>query len=167
MRAHELSWLEDDDSFIEQLIRGRGDECRVAFELFDAGHAIRSQKLMLRDTVDDRVDFVDQCDLLVNERDWVEVKGRELTFTGPDDFPFPTAFVGRCSRWEQRSELPVAVVLLSRVTHAKVVVPVRSTRKHWTREHCWDRVTREWEWSYACPKELLCTWETFLVWLDR
>lgn len=158
----------NDETFLAYLEQGLAEEARLALAFLGAGLAaqwVRPGYVADRDRVK-RGELADEPDLLVIVRHRVEVKFRELSFTGPADYPYSTAFVGRRSRWDGRSNLPLAVVLVSRPTGAVVVVP-GSSRSSWVVETAPDRVTRRVETSYACPRELLEPLDSLVEWPRR
>lgn len=157
-RDRTLAWAQDEQAFLAELARGRRSEFRVGVELLSAGLAVRVGRLELRDGVkwkEIRDRFGDQADVTVEERYVLEVKGRNLDFTGPDDFPFENALVGSVERWKARTEsgLPYAIVLASeRRIRGRIAIPV-ATRAQWGTETVFDR-TRGYETEYvAVPRD--------------
>lgn len=148
----------DAAGFRDELERGQAIEDLVAGDLEAEGFEVERglvEWLSERDAVL-AGSLTNEPDLLVAGKR-IEVKGRDLRFTGRDDYPFPTAFVGRRSRWDRRADDVLAVVLVSTVTRARVVAYV-ADRERWVVEECFDRITRREETSYACPREWLGTW---------
>jgi hypothetical protein len=146
------------DGFRREYERGKAIEALIAAELeaegFDVGRGL-VEWLTEREAVI-AGSLTNEPDLLVAGRR-LEVKGRELRFSSREDYPFPTAFVGRQSRWDRRSDDVLAVVLVSTLTGARVVAYV-ADRERWVVEECFDRITHRDELSYACPRDWLGTW---------
>jgi hypothetical protein len=95
LSAVTLDWFEKDELFREQLERGHGYATFVADYLRAAGLTVTVTPMAWRPTVEARHEFADEYDLVVGRtrRKIVDVKSRNLDFTGPADYPYGTAFV--------------------------------------------------------------------------
>ncbi len=154
-------WLRDDAAFLENVRRGKAVEVQVAVDLLLEGLPVRLVQPRIVPADEQRAGQLhDEADLVVG-RELVEVKRRELAFTGAADYPFATAFVGRCSRWDDRDSDPIGTVLVSS-SCGRVVVP-RSSRPYWVVETRFDRITNRDETSYACPRDLLRSWSQLVA----
>jgi hypothetical protein len=122
--------LASDADFLAALEESHPYVRRVAAVLRSSGLAVTVPPTRVRPNIDVRHDYADGCDLLV-ERWRIEVKSRNLDFTGPGDYPFTTAFVNAASTWDRQPK-PAAVILVSRLTLGLAVVPL-STIDQWTR----------------------------------
>lgn len=156
------AWFEDELAFAAQLARGRRGEFAIASALLPTGRWLRVNSLNFRETFADRHDFHDETDLEIEGGHRIEIKSRSFKFTGPDDYPYPTAFVGAVRRWRERQIPPCAVVLLSEVTSRAVVVAV-STRDQWVIERRRDSHRGFVEESYAVPRRLLLPWSRLVT----
>lgn len=157
----------DEAGFRLELERGQATEDLVAADLEAEGFVVERglvEYLSERDAVI-AGSLTNEPDLVVAGRR-IEVKGRDLRFVDRDDYPFPTAFVGRQSRWDRRSDAVLAVVLVSTITGGRVVA-YGADRANWIVEECFDRITRRQESSYACPRALLGTWPGLVRVLHR
>jgi len=152
------AWYDDEAAFARELTRGRKSQVRVAVDLLVGGLGVRVGRLQWRDgdlPMSERYEqFKDEEDVFVEGGHLLEIKGRSLRFTSPDDYPFKTAYVGSVRRWSQRTVLPCAVVLLSEPTGNWVVAPTL-LRHEWVVERSRDHVRGFDEESYACPTEFL------------
>lgn len=141
----------------------------MAVDLLGRGHSVKVGPLLLRDQSDDKDEFADQADIIVNDV-VLEVKSRSLSFTSPEDYPYPTAFVCAVKRWDKRSlsvkPLPFATVLVSEKTGVFLVVPT-STSGNWTSEDIFDRKRRYPTDTYVVAKELLQPWEWLIAELEK
>lgn len=157
----------DAAGFRHELERGQATEDVIAADLETLGFPVERglvEYLSEREAVI-AGSLTNEPDLRVAGRR-LEVKGRDLRFTSREDYPFPTAFVGRKSRWDRRSDGVLAVILVSTCTGARVVAYV-ADRDEWLVEACFDRITRRDELSYACPRDRLGTWSGLVRVLSR
>jgi hypothetical protein len=87
------------DAFLARLRKGYAIQTGVAFAFLSEGFTVTMPKYSEDDS--------DHFDLRIGDDDYVEVKGRNLTFTGPDDFPYDTILVTTAARWSpQRLDPP-------------------------------------------------------------
>lgn len=122
--------LASDADFLDALERSHPYVQRVAAVIRAAGLPVTVPPTRVRPSRDVRREYADGCDLLVVR--WrLEVKSRNLDFTGPGDYPFPTAFVNAAGTWDRQPK-PAAVILVSRITLGLAVVPP-STIEQWKR----------------------------------
>jgi hypothetical protein len=163
-------WIDDKEKFFELLELGHKWQIYVGKKLFERGFAVQVPRLRRRETIDQIQEFTrHDSDLLVGS--WrrhflVEIKSRAFRFTGPHDFPSSMPFVDTVNGWNRKKLEPVAIIQPSRVTGAMVVVP-GSTQKHWTKVRNWDSLRQIWVNNYACPRELLKTFDDFCDWLEK
>jgi hypothetical protein len=159
-------WFSNDDLFRELLTLGFGYAVDVAQEFEAAGLAVRVTPMMWRETIDDRHEFADECDLVVGtaKRLVVDVKSRNLRFTGPGDYPYPTAIVDTVSGWEAKTRKPSAVVLVAQSTGGKAVIG-RSTAGYWTKERLRDHVRGISDSFYMVGREHLRPFDEFVAFL--
>ena len=122
------------------------------------GRELRIAPYVIRPAFAEREGFGDAGDILVRRigRDaWarVEVKGRTLEFTGPDDFPFQTIFVERLNRLEKHDPAAAYFVCNRALTNAAVIYG--STRAHWIGPvPFFDSARGHQANAYECPAEL-------------
>jgi hypothetical protein len=135
-------------SFAESLAIGLELERRVGHDLFDLGYWVswpNPPQSQFR---------AGRCDLLVlvgGKEIGLEVKSVAADFSGPDDFPFELAWVGKQKDWKRRSGNPWAVIIVSRGDRGgRVVVPSQTTPR-------WVVVPRE-ELILAAPPSCWRTW---------
>lgn len=146
-------WFEDEQSFAQQLARGRRGEFQIAASLLPLGKWLRVGPLEFRENVGDP-HFKDQKDLEVEGGHLLEVKSRGIAFTSPEDFPYPTALVGTVSRWRKRAKMPCVVISLSELT-GEFVVASTAYMDQWVTEETWDSHRGIRELNLAVPKRLL------------
>lgn len=159
-------WFDNDDLFFEQLRDGHLQAERVADVLRTAGLPVVVTPMEVRARVEERGAFADEYDLLVGARRPcpVDVKSRKLYFTGPDDFPYPTALVDTASGWEQKRRKPLAVVLISQSTGGLAVIRP-SGASQWTRQRRFDNARRIHDVFLEVERERLATMDEFVAWL--
>lgn len=171
-------WLENDELFREQYALGAQHSARVARELLAAGVWVEEPEQRLRENVRDRKKYSDDGDLLIKRvcpstnTPWgepliVEVKSRNLQFTSPADYRYPTVFVNTTHAWdgrERKGKAPVAVLITSQKTGATLAIPAKS-KPSWETVTKEDRMRKmELTW-YACPKSQLISFEGFVDWV--
>ena len=159
-------WFENDDLFREQLRAGHEYATFVADHLRAAGLTIAVTPMEWRATVEARHEFADEFDLVVGHtrRKIVDVKSRKIDFTGPGDYPYPTAFVDTVSGWEAKVHRPAAIVLVSQQTNAMAVIPV-STKEQWTRKRRHDNVRNIDDEFFFVRRDLLRPIDDLVDWL--
>jgi hypothetical protein len=159
-------WFENDPLFRAQLEAGHAAAEIVANRLRSEGIVVEVTPLRWRENIEARKEFVDEFDLRVGSLRpcLVDVKSRNLKFSGPRDFPYPTAFVDTVSGWEAKTHKPVAIILVSAFTHGMAVIG-RSTRPHWVARPGFDNVRKIQDSWYHIPREKLETFEKFVLWL--
>ena len=87
------NWLIDSMGFKQRLRDGYEYQRAVAHDLLDLGWTVRLPPLQVRPTFADRADYSDDGDIWVQRPGsdaWeaVEVKSRNLDFTGVGDYPY-------------------------------------------------------------------------------
>jgi hypothetical protein len=152
-----IDWFENDELFRELLETGHAFAVKVAEALLSEGLAVTVTPMEWRETIEDRHEFADECDLVVgrSRQQVVDVKSRKLRFSGPADFPYRTAFVDTVSGWNAKTRKPIAIVLVSqRIPGGMAVIP-RSTEPQWTQEIKYDRTREIEDRYYMIEKSLL------------
>jgi len=117
----------------------------------------------------DRKRFENEQDvILTTQTGCIEVKSRRLAFRNdPTTYPYGTAFVDTVIGWDKKNPRPLAVVLVSQITDAMLVVPV-STQPKWTQHAAFDRVRQINENWYQVKRSDLKTFNELVFWLkDR
>lgn len=160
----DVPWAENDALFLDELRRGYEWQRYVAAKFAASGVLVTLAPLTVRDHISDAEQWTtDDSDLLCAGRH-VEVKSRRLSFTGPADYPYPTAMVDTVTGWDAKRYPPVAVVLVSQQTRGLAVVPA-SSRGSWEIIERRDRVRGITVRSYACPRARLRTFGELVDWL--
>lgn len=157
-------WLENDELFRQQLAIGHAHAQYVAGVLRLAGVSVAVTPHRVRERVGDRHRWRDEYDLLANGKR-LEVKSRSLKFTGPRDFPKPTAYVYALRGWDAKIHKPAAIVLVSQETRGLAVVPA-STRPKWIARKTDDHVRRIRYTVLEAPRELLKSVDELVDWLQ-
>jgi hypothetical protein len=163
-------WQGDDEAWLANVAKGKRTEAVVAWDALSEGLTVTWLQPNVLSVDEQRAaqrnGQSSEPDLVLNDHG-VEVKGRNATFTGVADFPFETALVGRRSRWQRDAVDATALVIVSLRTWCKVVVPVRYSRSRWVVERRHDGITGELEVNYACPRDELRSWHSFVAYLRR
>jgi len=138
----------------------------VAQDLNQHGIDCKATPLELAKDIADRARFENEQDITFSSHSGcLEVKSRNLRFTDdPQSFPYATAFVDTVSGWEKKSPFPLAVVLVSQITEAKLVVPV-STYEKWGKQHSFDRIRNYSDVWYTVNKSYLRSYSDLKAWL--
>jgi hypothetical protein len=90
-----------------------------------------------------------------------EVKSRRLKFHNNIDFPFETAFLDTVSGWEQKSEKPLAIIIVSQITGG-IAVAMPDTKPHWETVTTFDRVRHITDTWYTVHRHHLLSFKEFL-----
>lgn len=158
-------WLDDEAKFVDQLRTGYRYAEIVAECLREHLLQVEVTPMEVRDHVDERHRFSDEIDLCVGHaRRLVDVKSRNLEFTGPRDFPYETALVDTVSSWQKKAHKPCAIVLISQRTKGLAVVRA-STRTDWKQVERFDKEREIRDLFFEVPRELLATFDEFAEWL--
>lgn len=156
----------DDELFRHEATIGHRWSDYVCGLLSDAGVLCHTQPLEFASSVADRVRFQQEQDILLDSvGGCIEVKSRRLKFTdSPDSYPYSTAFVDTCHGWDLKQPKPRAVVLVSQLTQACLVIPT-STQAGWTRRQSFDRVRKIEETWYCAERASLRPLAELVDWL--
>lgn len=149
-------WYANDELFSRELATGHRFAQRVTDELTACGLFALTTPMRWRNSVTDRAEFAGEVDIMVGRtrRLAVEVKSRRLLFTGPDDYPHPTAFVYGCGGWDRKPRKPTAIVLISQITDGMAVVGA-ATRHAWSKELHYDHERQIQAQFYMIARTLL------------
>src|SRR5947208_9154249 len=158
MRPQPQSDSHRSSDFVERLKHGLGVERQVGFDLFELGYWVAWGNPPTK-ALDPAAYEAARPDLIVSLSSGpigLEVKGRTVDFSGPQDFPYPLALVESIRRWDTRTDHPAFVLLVSEGPKAgRLVIPSR-TRHRWIQsmannEMCWGASPSCWR-----------TWESLL-----
>lgn len=161
------AWFDDDALFVSQLRTGHEFAEYVAERMMREGLAVRVTPIEIRADIEDRHRFADEHDLTVGRHRElrIDVKSRNLRFTSAADYPYPTALVDTLSGWRAKIRKPSAIVLVSQVTGAMLVIP-RSTEPHWAVRRRTDRVRNIDDSFLEVPTSLLKPLDELVTWLE-
>jgi hypothetical protein len=143
-----------EEQFRSDLARGLEVERKVGFDLFEAGCLVAwgNPPAKALDSEAFEPSRPDLVVLLPSGPIGLEIKGRSVDFSGPADFPYRLALVGRVQHWEIRQDSPSFVVIVSQGAMAgRIVIPCRTKRR-------WQRVIRRGEASWGAPRSCWQTW---------
>jgi hypothetical protein len=112
------------EAFLARLRKGYAIQTGVAFAFLAEGFNVCMPKYSEEDS-----DKFDLCVSYLGDGPiFIEVKGRHLTFTGPDDFPYDTILVTTASRWApQRNDPPYYVFVSDDTGEAVCLLPNNDT----------------------------------------
>ncbi len=152
-------WFENDALFRKELVEGHKWAAMVADRLNDAGIPAELTPMAWRQSIDDRYEFADEVDIVVETRAGtlaIESKSRNLHFTeDPSSFPYSTALVDTVYSWDRKITKRFAVVIVSQQTEQMLVVPPNSSRAEWTVKEGYDRVRNIPDRWYEVPTRFL------------
>lgn len=108
--------------------------------------------------------FHDEFDVTAAGRR-IEVKSRDLAFTGPRDFPYPTAFVYRVNGWRNKTHRPTAIVLASQKREGGFAVIRVSDEPLWTIRKVRDREMNVLYEAFEIESKRLVQFEELVLFL--
>jgi len=151
----EVPWHKNDALFRQLQNTGRRFEGYVAGLLVSHGFGVRVKPMATRPDVSVRREYRDHRDLIVEcssgQLAEIEVKSRDLAFSSCEDFPYQDLFVDVKSTIDEKGP-PLAFVCVSQKTLGMIVIP-GSSKEHWTTRTAFDRVRRQEQTWYVCPKD--------------
>lgn len=111
-----------------------------------------------RPSFEERMDYSDDCDLMLNMP--IEVKQTKLANfpNGEKDWPFPMVNVMATHSWKKKSPKPLFVLVVSKDKKNAVLIH-KDTEKHWVEARQTDRRDGRSQGVLKCPKEH-CKWLT-------
>lgn len=152
------SWYYDEPAILRELKRGREAQLEVANMLRALGFEVELEEQLVRRTGGHGPEWIEEQDLRVEGEHVLEVKGRDLNFFDPSDFPFPTIYVGNVERWRQRQEPVCSVVVFSEHTKRVIAVPL-ATRPLWRPAYPYDKTRGSVQCSYEVDKAEAQSWK--------
>ncbi|MGH7165004.1 MAG: hypothetical protein ACREIS_05705 [Nitrospiraceae bacterium] len=132
------------------------------------GVEVRVPEPRFRANVEDRHEFSrNDVDIWAGDRA-IEVKGRNLRFTGPTDFPMDPVFVDTVRGWRAKRRRPMAVVVASVMDTEEatgmLVIPA-STEPRWVTRNERDQTRGITDAFLAANRSDCRTIEEFAEWL--
>ena len=164
--APATDWFHNDKLFLAELATGHRYAVLVADRLRERGLHVVETPMEVRDGIADRVRFTDEHDLTVGLKRpcRIDVKSRELRFTRPGDYPYETALVDTVAGWEAKENHPKAIVLVSQITEAMLVISPR-TQARWEKVRRFDRKRRITDTFYEVSYGHLRTFDELVEYL--
>lgn len=160
----QIDWFDNDELFKKEMRTGHRYALLVGQRLKAAGLDAVVTEPTFRPTIEARHEYADEADITVGEH-IVECKSRALLFEETSDsYPFTTAFVDTASGWNRKTHKPVAVVLVSQVTHGMLAVPAK-TEAMWETQAAFDQKRGINDTWLACPRNLLRPMADLIGWL--
>ncbi|WP_456598797.1 hypothetical protein [Blastococcus sp. SYSU DS0616] len=164
--------MRNEELFFEQLDAGHQYALFVGLTLITRGFTVQVPPSRRRERVEDRHAWAQEIDLYVGRtcmdpdhhhhygRIPLEVKSRKLEFTSVEDYPRPPAFVDTKSGWDKKDPKPNAVILVSQVTKAMLVIR-SSTSDRWGTVQTTDRVRHITDVWLTCPQDAMQSFDDF------
>ena len=132
-------WVKTDELFCDPQARGDRWAILVAERLNRAGLVTDLASARVGANIDGGHRFADERNLVVSSSGAViDVECRNFPFfEEPTSYPYPTVFVDTVRSWQVREPRPIAIVLISQVTRAMLVISAE-TKNKWvqTTPHC-------------------------------
>lgn len=151
------------NSFGKALRTGNEYELKVAHRLMKEGFYCSMPQLIEGSATAEYTTHQKDVIVLAGGRPAVlEVKSRNLRFTGPEDYPFKTVFIDTVSGFDSKAVTPDVVVIISQQTEAIMIIPVKSTRQHWTEETKYIWARGHPETNYAIKPHLTKSLDWFI-----
>lgn len=156
-----------DPHFVKDLLESDKHVRRVAERLravLPENVPVNVQELRIRPTESQMAEFSDDGDLRVGGQR-VECKRRNLRFSGPEDFPYPTAIVDVTHTFDaaRSTETPVVGYIIDSQDESGCVCVLASTYDRWRVRTRRDRFKQRDRRFYEVDKELLCTFDDFVA----
>lgn len=144
-----------DPTFEQDLLNSVSHVQQVSRWLAPHFERVTVPETLVRPDVEQRAAYADDGDIIVGDNDMkVEVKERRnVSFTSPHDYPWPTIIVDVAHR-------PLSDFYVITTLHAKsaLVIP-GTTSGTWTRKVLWDRIKGRQREFWLCPREGALSWE--------
>lgn len=148
-----MQWNRNDALFEAELRKGYKWQLHVASQLEALGYSAISGAYVMRANIADARLFADTADITIGDH-VVEVKSRNLSFTGPDDYPYDTVFIETVSSYDSRARKPALYACVSQLTGATIGLDAAKTRDSWTICKKWDSVRKIHVTNYVAPASL-------------
>jgi hypothetical protein len=159
-------WLKNDELFRKKLQEGWATEVYAENRLRSHGIDVKrddEERDITKHDHDRRAEYKNQIDLIINEKDYLEVKGRKLKFTDdPKTFPsyFPTAIVMSVSSWNGHNPKRTMVIYVSNITGGILGIPCdEESRKHWIEDWVFDTERKIKDKAFLCPRQYLISFD--------
>ena len=139
----------------------------VAARLRGAGIGCTADPLSIRDSIADIPNYAGQQDIELDAGGFIEVKSNRLRFTDdPTTFPYETALLKSVNSWNKFVVKPLAIVLVSRITH-KMLWLNTDTEPAWFITRKFDRVRGITSTAYTVHRDYLTTFTAGVETLRR
>ena len=161
----------NDPHFVRDLLESDKHVRRVADRLRAAlgsgGPRVQVQELKIRPDESKMSEYSDDGDLRVGDQR-VECKRRNLQFTGPSDFPYPTCIVDVCHTFDaaRNTQTPILAYIIDSQDESGCVGVLTSTFDRWRAHTRHDRAKQRDRRFYEVAKELLCTFDELVTVLN-
>jgi hypothetical protein len=157
-----------DAVFHREIKDGHKWATRVANILNEQRILCHPTPLEVAETKADVSRFSQEQDVILDSQPgWLEIKSRDLKFTeDPASFPYPTAFVDTCRGWDIKEPKPIAVVLISKKTGAKLVVSTKS-QSQWNQKASFDTKRKISDTWYVVERSLLRPFSELVAFLQQ
>jgi hypothetical protein len=149
--------------FQDALLRGHQAERDWVEEVRDEGRAVAHGKKLVQPAYNPGGAKCQHPDAVALVR--VEVKQRDLKFTSPEDFPYPTAFVCNINNEAADVTTPLIYILRSAPTRCWVWVLGADRNADWTESIVRDTTRGSTLKMLSCPKSHLRPSQTLLQFL--
>ena len=138
----------DDPSFVDDLKRSQSSVWMVARWLNERGYNVVVRPLRIRESVEQMAEYGDLGDLEIIQR--VEVKQREVAFTGATDYPFPTVIVDVAHTWDRARPKPHAYIIVSQDKSTAAIV-MGASFSQWVKVERFDAAKKRNRTFYEAP----------------
>jgi hypothetical protein len=133
---------------------------QLALQLLEHGIPLQITPL----TYGQPADYTDEADITLwpeTKQIILEQKSRTLTFTNPQNYPYPTIYLTATKRHNNRPTKPHAYIITSQHTNKHIVVPTR-TQPHWQTTTVTDRARNLTYTALEAPANLAITLTEYL-----
>lgn len=165
-----VAWIDNHELAEAECRRGWSFEDKVADRLRQGGLRVDQPPKNWRDHVDDRHEYTNELDLLV-EGLRMSVKSRRVAFSCPEDIPDNRnpLFVDTLRKWDLRDPEPAAVICISQETDAIIWTSTHPDAKaRWGRRGAYDAARGYSDQFMTADKSMWYPIETLIdICLDR
>lgn len=146
----------DEELFSQLWALSRENQYLVAGALAKQGYFVRIIPSLLRPTVEEWREYVDDGDLELTQR--IELKHRrDIDFHSVEDYPFPTVIVDEVRKADLKHRVTLFGYMILNASLTGYLFIPRSTRAEWILEELTDSHddTPRRKKYYLCPRELV------------
>lgn len=145
---------ESDRRFISALKKSEEAVIAVTRYLHNQGHTVLVRPVSIRPSFEKRWEYIDDGDLEIIQSKHIEVKHRDIDFSGTHDFPFDQVFIDSCYKYDTKKQKPYAYFLVNKKMTGAFIVKCE-TAPQWTKATTYTANMKREEKIYQCSLDLV------------